>query len=511
MSATALAPIVRAADAWPQASSDLPADPKARFGVLPNGMKYAVMRNATPAHASSLRLRIGSGSLEESDAEQGLAHVLEHMAFKGSTHVAAGDMIKMLQRLGLGFGADTNAQTGWTQTVYEFDLPHSDHESLDTGLMLMREIASELTLDPKALDSERGVVLSEERLRDTPEYRAQKAQLDLFLHDQLAARRFPDRSGRHRPARAGEPRSQVLRGQLPTRSGDDHRGRRLRSRRHGGGDQGEVRRLARAGDAAAPSRSRNRATARRDGEAGSRAGGVVRSRDRLGEPFDGSPDTSAKERREVIENLGLAVLNRRLARLARADAPPFLNAQAGVSEPVPLRQGRVVQTTAAPGGWRRALSATDVEVRRLIASGATSAELAREITEMRTQFKAAAEGARPGPARRSPRASSIPWMKTRSSPRRRWTCKLFDQAAKGLTVAEVNEAVRKVFAGAGPLVELVTPEPVEGGEATVVKAFADASARPSPRGPRTPTWPGPTPASVPPGRSRSGERSPIWD
>ena len=185
------APAVAAPNTWPQAASDLPADPAVRFGVLPNGMAYAVMRNATPAHATSIRFRIGSGSLEESDAEQGLAHVLEHMAFKGSKHVAAGDMIKMLQRLGLGFGADTNAQTGWTQTVYEFDLPHSDRESLDTGLMLMREIASELTLDPKALDAERGVVLSEERLRDTPQYRAQKAQLDLFLHGQLAARRFP--------------------------------------------------------------------------------------------------------------------------------------------------------------------------------------------------------------------------------------------------------------------------------------------------------------------------------
>ena len=189
--AAGFAPLAYAEGPWPQATSDLPADPNVRFGVLPNGMKYAVMRNATPAHATSIRFRIGSGSLEESDAEQGLAHVLEHMAFKGSTHVAAGDMIKILQRLGLGFGADTNAQTGWTQTVYEFDLPRSDQESLDTGLMLMREIASELTLDPKALDSERGVVLSEERLRDTPEYRAQRAQLDLFLHGQLAAKRFP--------------------------------------------------------------------------------------------------------------------------------------------------------------------------------------------------------------------------------------------------------------------------------------------------------------------------------
>ena len=46
--------------------------------------------------------------MDESDAEQGLAHLLEHMAFDGSTHVANGEMIKILERHGLAFGADTN-------------------------------------------------------------------------------------------------------------------------------------------------------------------------------------------------------------------------------------------------------------------------------------------------------------------------------------------------------------------------------------------------------------------
>ena len=86
---------------WAQASSDLAPDPDVRFGVLPNGMRYAIMRNATPAGATALRLRIGSGSLEESDDEQGLAHVLEHMAFRGSTNVPPGEMVKILQREGL--------------------------------------------------------------------------------------------------------------------------------------------------------------------------------------------------------------------------------------------------------------------------------------------------------------------------------------------------------------------------------------------------------------------------
>jgi zinc protease len=474
----AATPALAAPTPWPQASSDLPADPGARFGVLPNGMKYAVMRNATPAHAMSLRLRIGSGSLEESDAEQGLAHVLEHMAFKGSTHVPAGDMIKILQRLGLGFGADTNASTGWTQTVYEFDLPRSDHESLDTGLMLMREIASELTLDPKALDSERGVVLSEERLRDTPEYRAQKAQLDLFLHGQLAARRFPIGQvdiiehapvslvrkfyeDNYRPDRAtiiavGDFDPAVIEAEIKTRFSDWR-------------------------EPATPGPNPDLGTVQPRGATVKLVPMPGGSSDVViawARPYDASPDTSAKERREVVENLGLAVLNRRLARLSRSDAPPFLNAQAGFQNLFQSDKVAVIQTTADPGGWRRALAATDIEVRRLIATGATPAELAREITEMRTQFKAAAEGAstRLSPTLAQGLVDSVDDNEVFTAPSE--DLQLFDQAAKGLTVAEVNDAVRKVFAGAGPLVELVTPEPVEGGEATVVKAFAGASAAP---------------------------------
>src|SRR5882672_7218605 len=139
----------RAADApaWPQAKSDIPVDPAIRFGALPNGMRYAIMKNTTPKGEVSMRLRIGAGSLEESDAQQGLAHFLEHMAFRGSAHVADGDVFKMLERLGLRAGADTNASTSQTQTLYQFDLPKADDETVDTGIMLAREIVSELKLD----------------------------------------------------------------------------------------------------------------------------------------------------------------------------------------------------------------------------------------------------------------------------------------------------------------------------------------------------------------------------
>jgi zinc protease len=71
--------------AWPV--SDLKPDPGVRFGQLPNGMRYAVMRNAAPAGEASLRLRIDAGSLMERGDQLGLAHFMEHMIFNGSKNV----------------------------------------------------------------------------------------------------------------------------------------------------------------------------------------------------------------------------------------------------------------------------------------------------------------------------------------------------------------------------------------------------------------------------------------
>src|SRR3546814_4336967 len=77
-------------------------------------------------------------------------------------------MIKLLERKGLAFGADTNASTGFDETIYKLDLPNASDDLLDTGLMLMRETASELTIDPAAVDRERGIILSERRARHLP-------------------------------------------------------------------------------------------------------------------------------------------------------------------------------------------------------------------------------------------------------------------------------------------------------------------------------------------------------
>ena len=89
------------ANGWGVPATDVPADPAIRLGTLPNGMKYAIMRNGTPKGAASVRLRIGAGSLAEAENERGLAHFIEHLAFNGTTNVAEGEMVRILERQGL--------------------------------------------------------------------------------------------------------------------------------------------------------------------------------------------------------------------------------------------------------------------------------------------------------------------------------------------------------------------------------------------------------------------------
>jgi len=129
--------------------------------------------------------------MRERTDQLGLAHFVEHMAFNGSKSVPEGEMVKILERHGLQFGPDTNAYTNWSTTVYQLDLPNADAESLQTALFLMRETASELSMNVSAINKERGVIEGEERARDTPGLRSFLAYARAMTEGQLFVDRFP--------------------------------------------------------------------------------------------------------------------------------------------------------------------------------------------------------------------------------------------------------------------------------------------------------------------------------
>jgi len=176
---------------WNAETSDLEPDGSIVYGKLPNGLRYAIRPNQRPQNRVIVRMAIDFGSAAEADDEQGLAHFIEHMAFNGSTNVPEGDMVKMLERLGLSFGADTNASTGYTQTQYKLDLPKADPALIERALFLMRETASEIQFNAQAVDRERGVVIAEKRQGENYGFQSARAANNLFYPDTFYATRYP--------------------------------------------------------------------------------------------------------------------------------------------------------------------------------------------------------------------------------------------------------------------------------------------------------------------------------
>ncbi|MFN3620044.1 M16 family metallopeptidase [Sphingorhabdus sp.] len=176
---------------WNAETSDLEPDTSIVYGRLANGLRYAIRPNQRPQNQVFIRMAIDFGSAAEADDEQGLAHFIEHMAFNGTTNVPEGEMVRMLERLGLAFGADTNASTGYTQTQYKLDLPRPDPNLIERAFFLMRETAREIRFDPAAVDRERGIILAERRERENFGFQSARAANSLFYPDTFYAKRYP--------------------------------------------------------------------------------------------------------------------------------------------------------------------------------------------------------------------------------------------------------------------------------------------------------------------------------
>src|SRR6185503_17770076 len=135
------ATLAAAGTEWPK--TDIAPDPAVRLGVLPNGMRYAILKNDTPQGAVSVRLSLAVGSTNEEADQRGFSHFVEHMAFRGSKNFPDGEVNRTLERLGARFGADTNASTGQEMTIFQFDLPKAN--GVDQALAIVRDVAGNVS------------------------------------------------------------------------------------------------------------------------------------------------------------------------------------------------------------------------------------------------------------------------------------------------------------------------------------------------------------------------------
>ncbi len=176
---------------WPHEESDLLPDPDIIFRKLPNGFRYVLMPNKTPISRVSMHLVVNAGSLNEDVNERGLAHFLEHLLFCGTTNFRPGELVRYFQSIGMDFGADANARTSFSDTVYDILLPSGSMENVSDGLKVLRDFADGALLLPEEVERERKVVLAEKMTRDSSGYRTFVSSLKFSLPDSLISDRLP--------------------------------------------------------------------------------------------------------------------------------------------------------------------------------------------------------------------------------------------------------------------------------------------------------------------------------
>lgn len=166
-------------------------DPSVLSGQLDNGFSY-YLRSANSALRNNrieLRLVVKAGSLDEAADQRGYAHMVEHMAYRGTRSFSAERIESLLSDNGLRWGQDVNATTHYGATVYRFSLDQSDDHLLPVLLELMAQWLDDIEFEQSALEKEKRIVDAELRER----YAARNYVVDPVVASAYASSRYDNR------------------------------------------------------------------------------------------------------------------------------------------------------------------------------------------------------------------------------------------------------------------------------------------------------------------------------
>ncbi|MFN8573240.1 MAG: insulinase family protein [Gemmatimonadaceae bacterium] len=168
-------------------------DPDVRIDTLSNGLQYYIRANEGPERRAEFRLVVDAGSVLEEDDQQGLAHAVEHMAFRGTRHFPGSRVVDYLQSIGMRNGDDVNASTGFDETVYRLTVPtdSADASAVDSAVAMLADWAHDVTFDTAAARREAGVVFEEWRQGTIARRRFSRALDTLLFSGSRYASRFP--------------------------------------------------------------------------------------------------------------------------------------------------------------------------------------------------------------------------------------------------------------------------------------------------------------------------------
>lgn len=139
--------------------------PRTVEGKLSNGLRYLILPNGQPQSRAEFRLVMQVGSLQQTAEEGGCAHFLEHVAFGPSTHFPGRSKVEYLESLGMKYGQDINAFTGFDRTIYLFAVPtdRGKEAAMDQSLLILRDWLAGAIIDSAKVENEKGIILEELR------------------------------------------------------------------------------------------------------------------------------------------------------------------------------------------------------------------------------------------------------------------------------------------------------------------------------------------------------------
>ncbi|CAN5415053.1 insulinase family protein [soil metagenome] len=466
----------------------IPVDSAVRRGVLPNGLRYLVMRNASPKGAVSLRFGVDVGSYEEADSERGLAHFVEHMAFRSTRKFGDSSPEKIFSPWGVAFGRDQNAFTSQFATLYQLDIPKPDTAQLTTGLGWLRDVADGIVFTDETVARERGVVLAEMEARSSPQLATQEAigqfqaggqrsmqrspigtKTSLDAATAAGLKRFHDRW--YRPEHAVV----TLAGDLPV---DDM--------------EAMVRQTFSSwvGQGPKPVRAPIVQIATSRGvDAFTLAGPTLPTalsacRLKPGEPIDVA-DTVDRLRRTVRTQIWQSVLNQRLAQRVSAGDAHLLGAGAFASD---ARDVAFTCLVVMPTGeaWEPALRAAQAEMNRFAKEGPTEIETETATEQLRALLRGALlnAGSRSSSSLADSLIGAALSQKVVTDPAGQLYA--YDLAVEDLTPADIKAAFAADWSGSGPLLAMTAPKPAsreallaawtQGAGESIQTAYADRAA-----------------------------------
>ena len=178
-------------------------DSRVQRGQLTNGFSYYIVSGKEMGNQVALQLMVRAGSLDETDDQSGVAHMVEHMVFHSTKSHPEG-LKNYMEGLGWRIGRHYNAQTNFERTLYQLTTDKKP-QRIDAGLDVLADIAGGALIPADGLERERQIILEEWRTKLGVRERMDKQRRAMLREGSLYPERptiGTDASIRQQPAQA---------------------------------------------------------------------------------------------------------------------------------------------------------------------------------------------------------------------------------------------------------------------------------------------------------------------